>query len=548
MPSYGTNDPAISILSGGVNADNGAALISSTTDGEQAAIFGQPALREILSGVTNGDFSAIPGDPSSAVSSSNSLPYWSFTDVNSSGAISCAIVEDANLASGNKLRWTVAGSTATGKSAKISRLQPVLGDAGQDFCYSLEAVMIPSGNSTAVTLTGALEYVKADAATTVGTAMSVTYNLTTMLAQGTTMFVPDVSSLSMAIPSSAAFLRITITVATVATSSASPLTIDLSSVRLSRGAPRLWVAESTTPGTYKPATINQSDGVLDVQNGDGIGLQISPTNIIISEAPVLANDVETSLMTVLDDLYMGDDPNARTGQIHFKGTDGGIIAPFSATSGNSSIAIRNSADSAYAPIVASGFFPDQGTRNFGDDGTRLTASSAFRAGGIIEARSSTTTGAQVRSMRSDNTYCGFYWDGSRMQITDPITVAGNITATTLATASAGNIYTISTAANIFSRFTSSRRWKNNIEDADAGTLEAAKKLKAKHFNSLHAVDQNKRLLGFIVEEVAETGLDCAIQYDEEGLPYAYDHNVLIAALVVRLEDAERRIAELEAKA
>jgi hypothetical protein len=51
----------------------------------------------------------------------------------------------------------------------------------------------------------------------------------------------------------------------------------------------------------------------------------------------------------------------------------------------------------------------------------------------------------------------------------------------------------------------------------------------------------------IAEEVQESGLDCAVEYDAEGLPLAIDWNAITAALLVRLEDAERRIAELESR-
>jgi hypothetical protein len=51
----------------------------------------------------------------------------------------------------------------------------------------------------------------------------------------------------------------------------------------------------------------------------------------------------------------------------------------------------------------------------------------------------------------------------------------------------------------------------------------------------------------IAEEVEEAGLGCAVEYDPEGLPLGLDWNAITAALLVRLEDAERRIAELESR-
>ena len=170
--------------------------------------------------------------------------------------------------------------------------------------------------------------------------------------------------------------------------------------------------------------------------------------------------------------------------------------------------------------------------------------SAVSTNGILQARSGTAgTGSEVRS-RGTTTYCGFYWNGTYFTITDPLKIDG----TTPTTASAANMRLNATTGGIVQFSTSSRRWKDNIEDVDAQTLAAAKRLKARHFTSKHEEDHGKRLLGMIAEEVDESGLDCAVERDAEGLPYAIDWNAITAALLSRLEDAERRIAELEAKA
>jgi hypothetical protein len=118
---YGTNLEGFGAFEGGVNADKGAPLVSTSSDGETALLFGPAALREIKAGVANGDFAIPPDAAGDTITESNPLPYWTFTDVNSAGAITCAIVEDSTAPSGFALQWSVAAGTLTGKSATISR-------------------------------------------------------------------------------------------------------------------------------------------------------------------------------------------------------------------------------------------------------------------------------------------------------------------------------------------------------------------------------------------------------------------------------------------
>jgi len=109
---------------GGVNADKGAPLVSTSSDGETALLFGPAALREIQAGVANGDFAIPPDAAGDTITAENPLPYWTFTDVNSAGAITAAIIADAGAGSGNVLRFTIASGTLTGKSATLTRYIP----------------------------------------------------------------------------------------------------------------------------------------------------------------------------------------------------------------------------------------------------------------------------------------------------------------------------------------------------------------------------------------------------------------------------------------
>ena len=130
MGKYGTNLEGFGAFEGGVNADKGAPLVSTSSDGETAFIFGPAALRTIQAGVENGDFAIPPDAAGDTITDENPLPYWTFTDVNSAGAITAAIVADSTAPSGFALQWSVLAGTITGKSATISRNVAVIPGTG----------------------------------------------------------------------------------------------------------------------------------------------------------------------------------------------------------------------------------------------------------------------------------------------------------------------------------------------------------------------------------------------------------------------------------
>ena len=138
--------------------------------------------------------------------------------------------------------------------------------------------------------------------------------------------------------------------------------------------------------------------------------------------------------------------------------------------------------------------------------------------------------------------------------TVPITGNGEIKAipntTTLTTNSAR---WVSAGAGVYNlrRDSSTRRVKTNIVDADDAVLVAAKNLRAVHYEALEKNEQGevvpsgRHTLGLVAEEILEAGLDCAVTYDEGGIPDGYDERVIIAALLHRVNDLEARLAELE---
>jgi hypothetical protein len=452
---FGSDQQQLADLGGGVISEDGATLLSGESTGEASLLFGPAALREIQAGVANGDFAIPPADAEATITADNALPYWTFTDVNSAGAITCALVADATAGSGKVLRWSVAASTATGKSATLARYVPVASSRNRAFAYIPELNTASATNTANASVTITYQYYKLDYTTT-GSSGTSTATFAT-LGTGTNWMNPAVNT-TTATPSDAAFIYVEIKVSTTGTTPASISTVDITEARVIRGDQTNLFAEYTTPATYSPTRMRQVNGVLNIEPNGGTG------------AVQLGGALNLDTRHTIEPL--------NTGTVQFTRND---------TGNRSSITVGR-------------VFPGtQTTRYIDDNGLQTEVSGAL----YIGAYSTTGSAANLR-----------------------------------ATAATGS-------AILFS--TSSRRWKENIEDVDAETLAAAKRLKARHFNSKHEADNHKRLLGMIAEEVEEAGLDCAVEYDDNGLALAIDWNAITAALLARLEDAERRIAELESR-
>jgi len=277
---YGTNLEGFGGFEGGINADKGAPLVSTSSDGETALLFGPAALREIQAGVANGDFAIPPDAAGDTITAENPLPYWTFTDVNSAGAITCAVVADSNTGSGNVLKWTVASGTLTGKSAKITRYIPVSSTLSRSFSYYIEASFTDATNSaqSQVEVSGA--FYKTDLTVASGSFNSGTVPFSS-LTSTTGVTAPanfdSGSLLSTTAPSDAAYLLLTITISTNATQSADR-TIELAEVNLYKGVPEILLTDRSAPQTYQPAVLQADGGELLLQSDNGNSLTITATN------------------------------------------------------------------------------------------------------------------------------------------------------------------------------------------------------------------------------------------------------------------------------
>jgi hypothetical protein len=94
--------------------------------------------------------------------------------------------------------------------------------------------------------------------------------------------------------------------------------------------------------------------------------------------------------------------------------------------------------------------------------------------------------------------------------------------------------------------TSSQRYKEEITEADSAVVEAAKKIKAFHFKSKLEADNGETFLGFIAEQVGESGLSHGVVFNDSGQAENIALTSILAAAYAWIRDLEARVAELEA--
>ena len=114
----------------------------------------------------------------------------------------------------------------------------------------------------------------------------------------------------------------------------------------------------------------------------------------------------------------------------------------------------------------------------------------------------------------------------------------------LTTSSSANMR-MNTSSGQLQRFTSSARYKENIQDYDKG-IEAIKSLRPVSFQSINE-DDDKTYAGFIAEEVHDAELTEFVDYNKEGQPDALHYSNMTAVLTKALQEALVKIENLEAK-
>lgn len=504
---YGTNVSGLTAFEGEVSTDSGAPLIDTDSDGESALLFGPAAVREILAGIANGDFALPPDDADSDLSDENPLPYWDFTD-NSSGGITAAVVADASNGSGNVLRFTV--NTTNGNNAQLTRYIPIPGSRNREFVFNPEFTAVNATSTADAFVKISFQYYKEDQTTTTGTgdSASATFSAISSLK---TVAIGTANATRLAAPADAGWMLVTLEIG--ATGTVSAKTVDIAELRLVTGSSDLYIAENTAPGTYGPARLRQTNGVLSITPDLGGSGSISFGGAVSFSSLTVSGTAATASVTLNNGNFL-----AENGLFRGERTAAGLAVFTGALDTDAGDRVRIEAG---------------GTIEWGD-GTSGT-------GDVNLYRSSSTT------LRTDDSFAADI-------LASTLSVSagnGNFNAdgptTTSATTNECVFVLLSGAQYQIRRFTSSSRYKTNIVPADAVVLEAAKKISPKHFES--TIDNPQELgqtrLGFIAEEIHEAGLTHAVAYNAEGQPESIDSVALIAALWHRVNDLESRLKALE---
>jgi hypothetical protein len=295
---------------------------------------------------------------------------------------------------------------------------------------------------------------------------------------------------------------------------------------------------NTITGDKFRATSTTDASLSSTGHGFQIGAN-SGANLRMDGNEIMAiNNGGTATLLLQNDggaLSVGGNTNI-TGTLGVSSTieGGGVIRTVRSAASDNSFTARVTGDSSPRFAVDCG-----GVIEWGTGGARDTNLYRFSAGELI------TDGA-------------FQWGtvGSTLSASGAITATNislgggnglrhNTPATTTATSNAGIWVLVSGTNYQLRRNTTSARYKTNIVDADEAVLDAARKVKPRHYESTIEDEAGATRLGFIAEEVHDAGLTHAVGYDSEGKPETIDSVALIAALWHRVNDLESRLKVLE---
>ena len=596
---FGSDNAQIAGFGGGVISEDGNVLLSGSADTGEALLFGPAAMREIQSNVANGDFALGPQDPLAEITAEdNPLPYWTVVQTGSAPTISAAIVASATTTSGNALTLTAAANAGVGSAFELKRYVPIAGNANRSSAYHPEVYIgTTTGSATdklrvRITLTATAVDADLNALTVSATANGTASAIITQ-SLFTNWIVPDAK---------AAFILLSVKVDVPTTAPVAAVTVPVLETRIARseGAiafPALqnasaqpWIIQNENlnfeifPQTELDPSItmesnastsnyninllaNNANGVINISSGGFATLSGASAFVEASANVNIESGTDDIYLksgasdVIVQDTLASDGTNPR---ILFQNKNGTNFAGIKSGAANVIQILNSNSTTDYAQLWAERIYPMNGStasRYISDDGTRTSFS-----GGIDVNASSTMTSAVLSSTLSAFTVYGTSGGtsisasgGGDIEATGadtsvPISGNGELTAipnTTTATTNSARWVLISGSRYGLRRDSSTRRVKTNIVEADDAVLAAAKNLRAVHYEALekdgegNIVPSGKHTLGLIAEEIAEAGLGCAVTYDGEGLPDGYDERVLIAALLHRVNDLERRLSELE---
>jgi hypothetical protein len=553
--TLGTDAGNLTGQGGSVTNTAGDALLGTDNDGEKSYALGPSLSRAIETGVINGDFGTTPPELNANIDNAeNALPYFT-AEVSHTDATAPYVqaVEDATAASGQVLRFTIPSGAAIGRYARIVRYVAVPGSAARTWTNQPRAAW---RNATGTTKTQAIvtirtQYYQNDGTTTTGTQGANSATFATISAATYAYETQANPNVTGAIPTDGAYLKIEVGVQ-VSVLTTSEMTVDLTEVRYDRGLIQLLLADQVDPSAYGYGVIYLNNGTMWIRANElgtsgsnpSIYLQastgsifIDPTSTgtaqVLGSASVTGSVSAASVSTtgnvdvdgtigVLGSINIGVSDTSTVGDITFKGGNGGSIRAFSASAGNDSLGIYNTAGSDFTNLVAESFFPG------GQGSSRLTHDGNFDFNDSVDITGNITATGNLDAAVLNGTAL----------VCDGIPTTTNTTNNAVWFNNIASNYTLR-------RFTSSQRYKTNIVDADEVVLEAAKKIRPRHFTSLLEDENGATRLGFIAEEIEAAGLTHAVGYDFDGRVETIDTTALLAALYAHVNDLEERLAALE---
>jgi hypothetical protein len=405
---YGTNLEGFGAFEGGVNADNGATLVSTNSEGEKSLLLGSATSGEVLSNVANGNFEVLPKDPSSAISEENPLPYFTVTD-SSSGRI-VATSEPSTLAVGqNLLRFTLTSAIAADELT-FSRYVPIPTSEARSIGGQFRVAAVAATASANYSVRISAQYVMADQVTTTGTEATVDYTgtqMNTLIASFAT-FGAEIyrnPNNNGSAPADAAFLLIKFGI--VATGAVASATFDISETRIDLSRIQYMLTDQIKPDDYGYAATFLSNGVA---------------NFVSNELGAIGSRPELQL-------------NARSGDVVLKTTAQGYTISLTSASRTAStvtiVTTRAHGFSTGYEVVVAGITGAAGTTMNGTYIVTVTNTTTFTYTAAGTAGSGTVTSATVKAgpgsgiiyLQPAATTAG------RVQIDGLAAVTGNLTVT-----------------------------------------------------------------------------------------------------------------------
>jgi hypothetical protein len=556
----------------GITDDLGNALVSPDTFGGSAFVLGPSVYRLIVAGVSNGDIASPPADATALLSDDNPLPFFTWDNTGGTG-ITAQVVANGTASSGNALRITI-GTAVTSGTATLTRIEPITGtgDRGFAFIPQMTAIGTLSGG-TAALADLFFSWLAPDQSTVVGTAPAVqTLDFQSFYSQSAvTLSAGDdafgAASLYNCAPVGSKFLQMTARFrVTAAGTGTIARTLDITDFAIAVGEPILYLAELTDSNEFGAGFIQQDQGSITIESGRGTALGSTIGAVRIGNGNAQFGDPTygfiqldagpTGIINLAADSVEADNDITATGDVYATAVRTTLVqstGDLSLQAGGADVIVRDTAASGTNPRI---LFRDAA-------GTYYTGikSGAANVVQILNGTSATDYAQlwaeRIYPMNGSTASRYIYDDGTRTAFSGGIDTAGSIVttgsilndsiSTTTATANAAIWVLSSGTSYTLRRNSSSSRYKTNIADADAVVLEAARRIKPRHYESTIADEAGATRLGFIAEEVHDAGLTHAVGYDAEGRPETIDSVALIAALWHRVDDLEARLAALEGK-